>query len=251
MLLDKIVTCIMTMPGSSYLKRMTWNQHGKKGSLSVTMTSYSKTYEAKFAACLAVTATYFPLIVFSIPIIVSFTITKCFSSLRESLTFARYCIADMSQYKKGKDDVDYEPIWTDQSYPVSAMCVTQNRWSDPEDCFSSCRLASDGEQKKKSFLGKRIFCEILIDFNMLEFALLGQFICGNRHCDEKDGLGSYEVNFSYVEAGENKQALVKLVACKRCAEKLVYNRNKEKEKLLKRDQEEITRKRYSVNCELL
>jgi len=45
----------------------------------------------------------------------------------------------------------------------------------------------------------------------------GQFVCGNRHCDEKQGLGSYEVNFSYVEAGEQKQALVKLVACKRKA----------------------------------
>ncbi|KAF7100445.1 hypothetical protein CFC21_101961 [Triticum aestivum] len=45
----------------------------------------------------------------------------------------------------------------------------------------------------------------------------GQFICGSRHCDEKHGLGSYEVNFSYVEAGEQKQALVKLVACKRKA----------------------------------
>ncbi|VAI68621.1 unnamed protein product [Triticum turgidum subsp. durum] len=58
----------------------------------------------------------------------------------------------------------------------------------------------------------------------------GQFICGNRHCDEKHGLGSYEVNFSYVEAGEQKQALVKLVACKGCAEKLAYKRLKEKEK---------------------
>ncbi|MFW8505969.1 FRA10AC1 family protein, partial [Klebsiella pneumoniae] len=29
----------------------------------------------------------------------------------------------------------------------------------------------------------------------------GQFICGNRKCDENNGLGSYEVNFSYVEAG--------------------------------------------------
>ncbi|KAM7268068.1 hypothetical protein ACFE04_010234 [Oxalis oulophora] len=43
----------------------------------------------------------------------------------------------------------------------------------------------------------------------------GQFICGNKHCDEKEGLASYEVNFAYFEAGENKQALVKLVTCKR------------------------------------
>ncbi|KAF9665717.1 hypothetical protein SADUNF_Sadunf16G0152700 [Salix dunnii] len=56
----------------------------------------------------------------------------------------------------------------------------------------------------------------------------GQFICGNKHCDVKDGLASYEasvytssnnlislkfVNFSYFEAGENKQALVKLILC--------------------------------------
>ncbi|BFG20218.1 hypothetical protein CerSpe_064930 [Prunus speciosa] len=39
----------------------------------------------------------------------------------------------------------------------------------------------------------------------------GQFVCGNKHCDVKEGLASYEVNFSYFEAGENKQALVKLV----------------------------------------
>ncbi|XP_034704777.1 protein FRA10AC1 isoform X2 [Vitis riparia] len=43
----------------------------------------------------------------------------------------------------------------------------------------------------------------------------GQFICGNKHCDKRDGLASYEVNFSYFEAGENKQALVKLVTCER------------------------------------
>ncbi|KAF3338038.1 protein FRA10AC1 isoform X1 [Carex littledalei] len=65
----------------------------------------------------------------------------------------------------------------------------------------------------------------------------GQFICGNKKCDERDGLGSYEVNFSYVEAGEHKQALVKLVACPRCAEKLAYKRQKEKQK------EEHSRKR--------
>ncbi|XP_052193281.1 uncharacterized protein LOC127801849 isoform X4 [Diospyros lotus] len=46
----------------------------------------------------------------------------------------------------------------------------------------------------------------------------GQFVCGNKHCNEKDGLSSYEVNFSYFEAGENKQALVKLVTCERVAE---------------------------------
>ncbi|XP_058073656.1 uncharacterized protein LOC131222552 [Magnolia sinica] len=65
----------------------------------------------------------------------------------------------------------------------------------------------------------------------------GQFICGNKQCSEQDGLASYEVNFSYFEAGENKQALVKLVACKRCAEKLMYKKKKEREQLDKRERE--------------
>ncbi|WJX92924.1 hypothetical protein P8452_74504 [Trifolium repens] len=71
----------------------------------------------------------------------------------------------------------------------------------------------------------------------------GQFICGNKHCDEKDGLASYEVNFCYFEAGENKQALVKLVACERCAWKLNYKRQKEKEQLEKQQQKQDRRKR--------
>ncbi|XP_050260339.1 uncharacterized protein LOC126705383 isoform X1 [Quercus robur] len=69
----------------------------------------------------------------------------------------------------------------------------------------------------------------------------GQFIC-YKHCDEKDDLASYEVNFSYSEAGENKQALVKLVTCERCADKLHYKRQKEKEQSEKREREENKRK---------
>ncbi|KAK2637052.1 hypothetical protein Ddye_031844 [Dipteronia dyeriana] len=71
----------------------------------------------------------------------------------------------------------------------------------------------------------------------------GQFICGSKHCDEKNGLASYEVNFSYVEAGENKQALVKLVTCERCAEKLHYKRQKEKELLESREKEDYYKRR--------
>lgn len=59
----------------------------------------------------------------------------------------------------------------------------------------------------------------------------------------KDGLASYEVNFSYFEAGENKQALVKLILCDRCAEKLHYKRRKEKEQIEKREKGDRIRKR--------
>lgn len=71
----------------------------------------------------------------------------------------------------------------------------------------------------------------------------GQFVCGNKHCGEKDGLASYEVNFSYIEAGESKQALVKLVACERCAKKLNYKKQKEKDKLERNEKEVLQRKR--------
>ncbi|KAL6125186.1 hypothetical protein ACLB2K_073245 [Fragaria x ananassa] len=68
----------------------------------------------------------------------------------------------------------------------------------------------------------------------------GQFICGSKHCDKKDALASYEasVNFSYYEAGENKQALVKLVTCER--------RRKEKEHMDK-EKNEVNRRKSKAN----
>lgn len=50
----------------------------------------------------------------------------------------------------------------------------------------------------------------------------GQFICGAKGCEATVGLCSYEVNFNYVEAGEHKQALIKLRVCPSCAFKLNY-----------------------------
>ncbi|KAE9334398.1 hypothetical protein PF008_g13982 [Phytophthora fragariae] len=52
----------------------------------------------------------------------------------------------------------------------------------------------------------------------------GQFSCGNKHCDERAGLHSYELLFAYVEHGERKRCLVKVRACRACAEKLFYNK---------------------------
>lgn len=68
----------------------------------------------------------------------------------------------------------------------------------------------------------------------------GQFICGNRRCDEREGLQSWEVNFGYIEKGEKKNALVKLRLCPRCSKKLNYHHKKrlwkeEKKKKRKRD----------------
>jgi Folate-sensitive fragile site protein Fra10Ac1 len=38
----------------------------------------------------------------------------------------------------------------------------------------------------------------------------GQFICGNKVCNAKEDLKTWEVNFAYAEQGEKKNALVKL-----------------------------------------
>lgn len=43
-------------------------------------------------------------------------------------------------------------------------------------------------------------------------------------------LATLEVPFAYAEHGERKSALVKLVLCERCSNKLLWKRRKEKEK---------------------
>ncbi|GMF34184.1 unnamed protein product [Phytophthora fragariaefolia] len=67
----------------------------------------------------------------------------------------------------------------------------------------------------------------------------GQFSCGNKRCEERAGLRSYELLFAYMEQGERKRCLVKVRACGACAEKLFYKklmevRRKEERRLEKR-----------------
>ncbi|CAJ0957556.1 unnamed protein product, partial [Mesorhabditis belari] len=56
----------------------------------------------------------------------------------------------------------------------------------------------------------------------------GQFKCGSRKCERTEDLSSWEVNFSYVEEGQRKNALVKVRLCPECAEKLNYGSKKRK-----------------------
>lgn len=64
----------------------------------------------------------------------------------------------------------------------------------------------------------------------------GQFVCGNKRCDARVGLRSYELLFAYREQRETKRCLVKVRACEACAGKLFYRklrdarRQREKEK---------------------
>lgn len=55
----------------------------------------------------------------------------------------------------------------------------------------------------------------------------GQFSCGCKGCSGTDGLCSFEVNFAYVEAGQKKQALVKLRLCPDCGYKLNWKKEKQ------------------------
>lgn len=61
----------------------------------------------------------------------------------------------------------------------------------------------------------------------------GQFLCGNKRCESKEGLKSWEVNFAYVERGEKRNALVKLRLCPECSFKLNYH-HKRKEVTVKK-----------------
>uniref|UniRef100_A0A8C6WJ22 FRA10A associated CGG repeat 1 n=1 Tax=Neogobius melanostomus TaxID=47308 RepID=A0A8C6WJ22_9GOBI len=69
----------------------------------------------------------------------------------------------------------------------------------------------------------------------------GQFQCGHKCCDKQDGLKSWEVNFAYVELGEKRNALVKLLLCILFGEKLIlfFRRKEVKAKTkTKKDSEE-------------
>lgn len=73
----------------------------------------------------------------------------------------------------------------------------------------------------------------------------GESTCGNTRCplhpprnidpdDPHLPLKTLELPFAYLEDGETKSALVKVVLCDKCCRKLMWKRNKEKEKLRER-----------------
>ncbi|KAK9155227.1 hypothetical protein Sjap_002707 [Stephania japonica] len=76
----------------------------------------------------------------------------------------------------------------------------------------------------------------------------GQFVCGNKQCDEKDNLASYEASFQYLKCVEDKQGQVSLICLELCADKLSYKTQKDK-RLIKGEKDEPKRKRErSESC---
>ena len=70
----------------------------------------------------------------------------------------------------------------------------------------------------------------------------GQFTCGNKACTAADGLQSFELLFAYDEHGERKQALVKVRACPKCADKLSYRRRRDEKKARRREDKDVRRR---------
>ncbi|KAK8404231.1 hypothetical protein O3P69_000354 [Scylla paramamosain] len=71
----------------------------------------------------------------------------------------------------------------------------------------------------------------------------GQFTCGEKRCSEQEGLRTWEMNFSYMEQGVKKNALVKLRLCHDCSYKVNYHhRRKEVTKAKRRKYREDTDK---------
>ncbi|KAG7395062.1 hypothetical protein PHYBOEH_004259 [Phytophthora boehmeriae] len=71
----------------------------------------------------------------------------------------------------------------------------------------------------------------------------GQFSCGNKRCDVRAGLHSYELLFAYVENGEKKRCLVKVRVCGECAEKIFFKKLAEVRKKKEREMKKRERKR--------
>ncbi|CAH1100851.1 unnamed protein product [Psylliodes chrysocephalus] len=77
----------------------------------------------------------------------------------------------------------------------------------------------------------------------------GQFICGNKKCNEENDLRTWEVNFGYMEHGEKKNALVKIRLCPECSKKLNHHTKKKEVKRLKKKQSIPKSKETDINDE--
>ncbi|KAI1307271.1 Protein FRA10AC1 [Halotydeus destructor] len=58
----------------------------------------------------------------------------------------------------------------------------------------------------------------------------GQFVCGEKRCSQRKHLRSWEVNFTYMEEGDKKNALVKMRLCPDCSHMLNHNSKKREAK---------------------
>uniref|UniRef100_A0A914HI56 Protein FRA10AC1 n=1 Tax=Globodera rostochiensis TaxID=31243 RepID=A0A914HI56_GLORO len=104
---------------------------------------------------------------------------------------------------------------------------------------------SEAEQSWEARLAKRYYDKLFKEYCIVDlsryvknvyamrwrvepelFSGKGQFECGSKHCQTRDGLSSWEVNFAYTEHGVKKNALVKVRLCPDCSAKLNFHSQK-------------------------
>ncbi|XP_019880586.1 protein FRA10AC1 homolog [Aethina tumida] len=146
---------------------------------------------------------------------------------------------DTRQLKRdtSKDKTDFDVLkenhkflWDEEQIPDSWELQFAKKYYDKlfkEYCIADLSLYKEN----KIALRWRIEREVVTG--------KGQFICGNKKCDEKNDLRTWEVNFSYKEKDEQKNALIKIRLCPDCSYKLNYHTKKREVKRLKRKSKTI------------
>ncbi|XP_050980630.1 protein FRA10AC1 isoform X1 [Labeo rohita] len=139
--------------------------------------------------------------------------------------FKEYCIADLSRYKENK----FGFRWRIENEVISGKA---------DVCLGSGRSGTaQSRSRRHTVRGVGSLAEKLPDDALFPQLKSGgspsQFLCGNKRCENKEGLKSWEVNFAYVEQGEKRNALVKLRLCPECSFKLNYH-HKRKEVTVKK-----------------
>jgi len=178
---------------------------------------------------------------------------------------------DMDAFTRHKKLVeDYERYWGKRAEGSSTQTVKTDE-DVLRESYRFVRSVSDNDDSNwEKRLAKKYYSKLFREYALADLshykrgdiglrwrtsgevmAGKGQFICGNKKCNETQQLASFEINFGYREAGESKQALVKVRLCPPCAamlhhQKLVAmeaeerRRKMEKEKL---KEEQKTRKK--------
>ncbi|GAB0097201.1 protein FRA10AC1 [Sergentomyia squamirostris] len=141
--------------------------------------------------------------------------------------------------QRGKTDMDvikenHQFLWDESEKNLSwERQLAKSYYSKLFREYCICDLS----QYKKNQVGLRWRTENEIVLGQ------GQFMCGNKHCPEKEDLRSWEVNFNYMEHGQKKNALVKVRLCRECSRKLNYHTQKRLAKKKSRKSRGISKER--------
>ena len=138
-----------------------------------------------------------------------------------------YCTGSTEQFKrdKSRDKTDYDVVKSNHRFLWTEAEMSDLTWEQKlakkyyEKLFKEYCVC-DLSRYKENKVGMRWRTE-----NELKVGK-GQFICGGRKCEEREFLRTWEVNFSYVEETEKKNALVKARLCPECSIKLNYHHKK-------------------------